>query len=746
MSTLCRPIFVFTLIVTHGIINAQPGELFYSFGFEQPSDWEENNRTAPTHLYVPILQHTDDTACPQASTSDTSCGHLSRDSFLSRIMPTIDVHAVGIETAYHEWWFKQYRTEVIDWENVNVVQSEGHYQRDFVVPIPDTRSYNDQESFEVKLSVNANQGPDNCYYFDNLRIFGIPYPQNPTNYLDGASMEMPYYDVLSFILSAYLTNIASLSHCILHGLRHTLYLLLTPVCFALMFKVRNNQNILLSMIMISLQPSLADPIDELFSLDLYAYKSTNSFHFYTTNSSEIAIGYDIGFGIIGHLAKIGQHEKGLPLYRMHHSFGPSAVDHFLTTTVQERDDAVAGGYILDGVIGDCFVYPNDVAGVTLVPLIRYSGTNLDHCYTTPVFGLCGDSIYQLEGIQCYVRQYTTSAPTSATVQPTAQTPTPSQAPTSAAPSKAPSFNPSDFPSKYPTIQPSRVPSVHPSMHPSHNPSVHPSMYPSHNPAPNPSVHPSMRPTHNPSAHPSMYPSHYQTLNPSVHPMSHYPTLNPSVHPGMHPHYNPTELPSHYPTLNPSVHPITHPSHNPSMYPTLNPSAHPSMYPSHYPTLNPSTHPSMHPSHNPTVHPSMYPSHYPTLNPSTHPSMHPSHNPTVHPSMYPSHYQTLNPSVHPSMHPHYNPTELPSHYPTLHPSAHPSKHVLPTLIPTTMTSTAMPSFIKRQMDADDTLIQTSIVVVGICACLICFFGIMFIIVSLRSKISEERTNLESKYTS
>eukprot|EP01083_Nonionella_stella_P176678 618821_1 len=173
-------------------------------------------------------------------------------------------------------------------------------------------------------------------------------------------------------------------------------------------------------------------IDDLFSLDLYAWKSTKSFHFYTTSSSEIqALQSDAdgtNIGIIGQLAHTRQDGKGLPLYRL---YSASVPDYFYTTNVVERDDAVAGGYtfkqgIYEGGIGYCFANENDVDGVTLVPLTRYhdSGSNRDHCYATPDSGVCDDSKYgDPEGIQCYIR-------------------------------RAPTDNPTKYPTKGPTLQPS----------------------------------------------------------------------------------------------------------------------------------------------------------------------------------------------------------------------------------------------------------------------------------------------------
>eukprot|EP01083_Nonionella_stella_P301821 1037643_1 len=186
MFTSCHDwhlIFVFAFIVMHRITNAQPEELFYSFNFGQRSDWIEESGS----LY-PIFWLTGHTSCPRGNTGGP-CAHLKKDATLSRTIPTIGYHsirlqidarAVDVETISDEWCFVQYRTEEIIWQNVNVVQGAGHWALDFEIIIPDTNSYNNQESFQVKVGINAHQSADNCY-FANLRIFGIPYTQDPTN-------------------------------------------------------------------------------------------------------------------------------------------------------------------------------------------------------------------------------------------------------------------------------------------------------------------------------------------------------------------------------------------------------------------------------------------------------------------------------------------------------------------------------------------------------------------------------------
>eukprot|EP01083_Nonionella_stella_P089204 248860_1 len=138
--------------------------------------------------------------------------------------------------------------------------------------------------------------------------------------------------------------------------------------------------------------------------DLYVFQS-NSDYVYTTNKYESQSG---NIGVMGQLATPYQHVKGVPLYRYYIS---ATMDHFLTTNCFERGKLLEGGYIEEGIIGDCFANPTDVDGVTLVELTRWLGTNGDHCYSTPGSGLCADkTIYTVnEGPQCYVKSISVSA-------------------------------------------------------------------------------------------------------------------------------------------------------------------------------------------------------------------------------------------------------------------------------------------------------------------------------------------------
>eukprot|EP01084_Bolivina_argentea_P165136 286937_1 len=45
---------------------------------------------------------------------------------------------------------------------------------DVSITTPGTNTYNNQESFEIKVGIAGHQGGDSCLY-DNLEVFGTPY-------------------------------------------------------------------------------------------------------------------------------------------------------------------------------------------------------------------------------------------------------------------------------------------------------------------------------------------------------------------------------------------------------------------------------------------------------------------------------------------------------------------------------------------------------------------------------------------
>eukprot|EP01083_Nonionella_stella_P013871 39040_1 len=83
---------------------------------------------------------------------------------------------------------------------------------------------------------------------------------------------------------------------------------------------------------------------QVFSEDLYALKTTSSFHMYSTSYNEMLTAVKGGSqfeGVIAHLAK-PDHDKGKPLYRL---YNPSTKDHILTANDDEMKQLNStGGY------------------------------------------------------------------------------------------------------------------------------------------------------------------------------------------------------------------------------------------------------------------------------------------------------------------------------------------------------------------------------------------------------------------
>ena len=89
----------------------------------------------------------------------------------------------------------------------------------------------------------------------------------------------------------------------------------------------------------------------------------------------------------------------VPLLR---AFSPGSGDHFYTTSVAERDNAVANGYRNEGVA--CQVFP--AAGTGTTPLLRaFNPTSGDHFYTTSAAerdNAVTKLGYVNEGVACHV--------------------------------------------------------------------------------------------------------------------------------------------------------------------------------------------------------------------------------------------------------------------------------------------------------------------------------------------------------
>eukprot|EP01083_Nonionella_stella_P176188 615841_1 len=189
MSTL------YTLLWTSLVnINAQSEEIFYSYNCAQLLDWIEDTGSydPAVHTYTPISWLSGSPNCPRAdaggsSTAAKNCLRTTHDASISRIISTtgfqsihlrIDVAAKDVEISTNDWCVIQYRTASTNWINVNIIQGDD-YALNYDVFIQNI-IYNNQQSFEVKMGIAANSGGDNCF-FDNLKVFGIPYTETTTN-------------------------------------------------------------------------------------------------------------------------------------------------------------------------------------------------------------------------------------------------------------------------------------------------------------------------------------------------------------------------------------------------------------------------------------------------------------------------------------------------------------------------------------------------------------------------------------
>jgi uncharacterized protein DUF5648/thioredoxin family protein len=134
---------------------------------------------------------------------------------------------------------------------------------------------------------------------------------------------------------------------------------------------------------------------------LRAFSPGSGDHFYTTDVAERD----------NAVAKVGYVNEGVtcqvlpaagtgttPLLR---AFNPTNGDHFYTTSAAERDNAVANGYRNEGVT--CHVFA--AAGTGTTPLLRaFNPTNGDHFYTTSAAERDNAVAngYRNEGIACHV--------------------------------------------------------------------------------------------------------------------------------------------------------------------------------------------------------------------------------------------------------------------------------------------------------------------------------------------------------
>eukprot|EP01083_Nonionella_stella_P158113 514186_1 len=183
--------FAFITII-HTQLSSAREELIYSCGFDTPQGWTEDEGSFDPnqHQYDPIVWYQgglDYYNCPRysadPSVTNAYCVRLFNDASISRIISTADYHSISLQIDVNpqgvdipnDWCILQYRTATSNWVNINIVQGHSVPTLAFNITIPDTNTYNNQSSFEIKIGIAANTGGDSCLY-DNLKVFGIPYP------------------------------------------------------------------------------------------------------------------------------------------------------------------------------------------------------------------------------------------------------------------------------------------------------------------------------------------------------------------------------------------------------------------------------------------------------------------------------------------------------------------------------------------------------------------------------------------
>eukprot|EP01083_Nonionella_stella_P056600 148939_1 len=198
----------YLFISTLAVINAQQDESIYYFGFEELSDWtaDVGSFDSSRHTFKPITWYNwdgDFKNCPRYNDGDVSqdaasCLRLFMDASISRIISTVGYHSIrlqidvnpqSVEHPQDEWCFVQYRTATTNWITSNIVNGHDAHVLDFDIAILNgNNTYNNQSSFEVRVGIDAATGGDSCL-FDNLEVFGVPYPTTTTTIDAGTTVQ-----------------------------------------------------------------------------------------------------------------------------------------------------------------------------------------------------------------------------------------------------------------------------------------------------------------------------------------------------------------------------------------------------------------------------------------------------------------------------------------------------------------------------------------------------------------------------
>ena len=175
-------------ILSFLIVTSYSEEEFYSWNFDNQSDWKIDNDGKG-------LEWVDD--CLGNDLEGGPCVHIEGEAIISRVISTIGYHSIRIqidivESALDEddWCYIGYKSSSIQWTDKNLVTRNDDIVLDTGFIVPNNDSYNNQSSFELRLGNSGCCATDNCY-FDTLQVFGIAYTPSPTDTPTESPSEQP---------------------------------------------------------------------------------------------------------------------------------------------------------------------------------------------------------------------------------------------------------------------------------------------------------------------------------------------------------------------------------------------------------------------------------------------------------------------------------------------------------------------------------------------------------------------------
>ena len=161
------------------MVNIQAETEFYATGFDSnpfSTDWiidEEGKGVEWTNTY--------------SGFNGGYCMELEGDAIVSSTIPTTGYHTIRIEIdidrsddlSSTEGCYVGYTTSSTSWTDIKLVSESTGKLLNTGFNVPNTNSYDNQASFQLRFMNSASDPGDSCYY-DNLHVFGIPYTSSPT--------------------------------------------------------------------------------------------------------------------------------------------------------------------------------------------------------------------------------------------------------------------------------------------------------------------------------------------------------------------------------------------------------------------------------------------------------------------------------------------------------------------------------------------------------------------------------------